>query len=53
MWRGGRRGAAICVAIGADLVGSGALEHVIRVGGVAELALILPNVTGANEIVAR
>ena len=45
--------AAICVAIIADLVGSGALEDVIRVVGVAELALSLPNVTGADEIVAR
>jgi hypothetical protein len=34
--------AAICVTIVADLVGSGALEDVIRVVGVAELALILP-----------
>ena len=29
--------AAICVAIIADLVGSGALEDVVRVVGVAEL----------------
>ena len=44
--------AAICVAIIADLVGSGALEDVVRVVGVAELALSLPIVTGAFEIVA-
>jgi hypothetical protein len=31
--------AAICVTIIADLVGSGALEDVVRVIGVAELAL--------------
>ena len=43
--------AAICVAIVADLVG--ALEDVIRVVGVAELALILPHVTGADEIMAQ
>ncbi len=42
--------AATCVAIVAELVGSGALEDVIRVVGVAELALSLPNVTGADEI---
>ncbi len=42
--------AAICVTI--DLVGSGALEHVIRVVGVAELALMLPYLTSADEIVA-
>jgi hypothetical protein len=35
------------------LSASGALEDVIRVVGVAELALSLPNVTGADEIVAR
>jgi hypothetical protein len=37
--------AAICVAIIADLVGSGALEDVVRVVGVAEpeLALSLPS----------
>ena len=45
--------AAICVAIVADLVGSGALEDVVRVVGVAELALSLPIVTGAFEIVAN
>ena len=45
--------AATCVAIVAELVGSGALEDVIRVVGVAELALSLPNVTGADEIVAN
>jgi hypothetical protein len=44
--------AAIRVTIVADLVGSGALEDVIWFVGVAELALILPNVTGANEIMA-
>ena len=32
---------------------SGALEDVIRVVGDAELALSLPNVTGADEIVAH
>jgi hypothetical protein len=37
----------------ADLVGSSALEDVIRVVGVAELALILPNVTGADEFMAH
>ena len=37
----------------ADLVGSGSLEDVIRVVGVAELALILPYVTGADEIMAH
>ena len=31
----------------------GALEDVIRVVGVAELALILPYVTGADEIMAQ
>jgi hypothetical protein len=45
--------AAICVAINADLVGSGALEDVVRVVGVAELALSLPIVTCAFEIVAN
>jgi hypothetical protein len=45
--------AAICVAIVADLVGSGALEDVIRVVGVADLALTLLNVTCADEIVAH
>ena len=45
--------AAICVTVVADLVGSGALEDVIRVVGVAELALILPNVTGADETMAH
>ena len=45
--------AAICVTVVADLVGSGALEDVIRVVGVAELALILPYVTGADEIMAH
>ena len=34
--------AAICVTIIADLVGSGALEDVARVVGVAELAFMLP-----------
>jgi hypothetical protein len=43
--------AAICVAIIADLVGSGALEDVVRVVGVAELALSLPIVTCTFEIV--
>jgi hypothetical protein len=37
--------AAICVAIIADLVGSGTLEDVVRVVGVAKLALSLPIVT--------
>ena len=45
--------AAICVAIVADLVGSGALEDVVRVVGVAELALSQPILTGAFEIVAN
>ena len=45
--------AAICVAIVADLVGSGALEDVVRVVGVAELALSLPIVTCTFEIVAN
>ena len=48
--------AALCVAIFADLVGSGALEDVVRVVGVAELAfnsLSLPIVTCAFEIVAN
>ena len=45
--------AVICVAIIADLVGSGALEDVVRVVGVAELALSLPIVTCTFEIVAN
>ena len=45
--------AAICVAIIADLVGSGALEDVVRVVGVVELALSLPIVTCTFEIVAN
>ena len=45
--------AAVCVAIVADLVGSRALEDVVRVVGVAELASSLPMVTGAFEIVAN
>jgi hypothetical protein len=45
--------AAICVTIIADLVGSGALEDVARVVGVAELALMLPYLTSADEIVAQ
>ena len=32
---------------------SGALEDVIRVVGVAELSLILPYMTGADEIMAQ
>jgi hypothetical protein len=44
--------AAICVTIVADLVGSGALEDVIRVG-FAELALIQPYLTSADEMVAQ
>ena len=44
---------AICVTIVADLVGSGVLEDVIRVVGVAELALMLPYLTSADEIVAK
>jgi hypothetical protein len=44
--------AAICVAIIADLVGSCALEDVVWVVGVAELALSLSIVTCAFEIVA-
>jgi len=43
--------AVICVAIIADLVGSGALEDVVRVVGVAELVLSLPIVACAFEIV--
>ena len=43
--------AAICVAIIADLVGRGGLEDVVRVVGVAELALSLPIVTCTLEIV--
>ena len=45
--------AAICVAIIADLVGSGDLENVVRVVGVAELALSLRIVTCTFEIVAN
>jgi hypothetical protein len=45
--------AAKCVAIIVDLVGSGALEDVVRVVGVAELALSLSIVTCAFEIVAN
>ena len=45
--------AAICVTIIADLVGGGALEDVVRVVGVAELALMLPYLTSADEIVAQ
>jgi hypothetical protein len=44
--------AAICVTIIADLVGSGALEDVVRVVGVEELALSLPIVTCTFEIVS-
>jgi len=40
-------------AIIADLVSSGALEDVVRVVGVAELALMLPYLTSADEIVAQ
>ncbi len=43
--------AAICVAIIADLVGSGALEDVVRVVGVVELASSLPTVTCTFDIV--
>ena len=45
--------AAICVTIIADLVGRDALEDVVRVVGVAELALMLPYLTSADEIVAQ
>ena len=45
--------ASICVAIVADLVGSCALEDVVRVVGVAELALSLPIMTSVFEIVAN
>jgi hypothetical protein len=45
--------AAICVTIVADLVGSCALEDAIWVVGVAELALILPYLSSADEIVAQ
>jgi hypothetical protein len=41
--------AAICVATIADLVGSGALEDVVRVVGVAELALSLPRFHGNSR----
>ncbi len=42
-----------CVTIIADLVGSGALEDVIRVVGVAELALGQPYLTSADKIMAH
>ena len=42
--------AAICVTIIADLVGRGALEDVVRVVGVAELALMLPYLTSADGL---
>jgi hypothetical protein len=45
--------AAIFVAIIADLVGSDTLEDVVRVVGVAELALSQPIVTCAFEILAN
>ncbi len=45
--------AAIGVAIIADLVGSCALEDVVRVVGIAELALSLPISTSANEIMTK
>ena len=45
--------AAICVTIIADLAGSGALEDVVQVVGFAELALMLPYLTSADEIVAQ
>jgi hypothetical protein len=45
--------AATCVTIVADLVGSGALQDVVRVVGVAELALSPPDLTGAAEIMAH
>jgi hypothetical protein len=45
--------AAICVEIIADLVGNCALEDVVRVVWVAKLALSLPIVTCAFEIVAN
>jgi hypothetical protein len=44
---------AICVAIVPDLVGIGALEDVVRVVGVAEMAFSLPIATGAFEIVTN
>jgi hypothetical protein len=44
--------AEICVVIIADLVGSDVLEDVVRVVGVAELALSLPIVTCTFEIEA-
>ncbi len=43
----------ILVAIIADLVGSGVLEDVVRVVGVAELSLSLPISTRANEIMKQ
>jgi hypothetical protein len=45
--------ASICVVIVADLVSSYAPEDVVRVVGVAELALSLPIVTGVFEIVSN
>jgi len=45
--------AAMCVAIVADLVGSTAIEDAIWVIGVAELALLLPYLTSADEMVAQ
>ena len=45
--------AAIGVAIIADLVGSGALEDVVQVVGIAELALSLPISTSTNEIMMQ
>ena len=45
--------ATICVAIIADLVCNRAFEDVVRVVGVAELALSLPIVTCTFEIVVN
>jgi len=45
--------AVVCVSIVADLVGSGSLEDVVRVVGVAELALSLPIVTCTFGIVSN
>ena len=42
----------MCVAIVADLVGSGVLEDVIRVVGVAELTLRVPRSSSYARIMA-
>ncbi len=45
--------AVICVTIIADVVGSGTLEDVVQVVGIAELALSLPISTSTNEIMMQ